>query len=237
MELIERYLNDELSAEERKQTEQRMSADPEFKRKLEVFREFRQIYSDDSQSFRALLKEVDEEYRQNRKPKNNYWLIAASVSILALLAAAYFLFLSPAQQPEELYAQHFSLPADNLTVRGDESQQLLNQAMSLYNEQQFEQALQRFDAWQAQHGDTIPVVFYSAMSHMAQGEMESAIAKLRMIIMERTADATYTAASRWYLSLAYINDGQKQKAEDLLKDLAGGSSSYATKARNLLDQL
>lgn len=237
MELIERYLNDELSAEERKQTEQRMSADPEFKRSLEVFREYRHMYSDDSQSFRALLKEVDQEYQASRKPGKNYWLIAASVSILVLIAAAYFLFLDPATQPEDLYAQNFSLPADNLTVRGDESQQLLNQAMALYNDQQFEQALQGFEAWQAQHADSIPVIFYSAISHMALGEMQPAIDKLQMIVLERTADASYSSASRWYLALAYLRDGDKKKAEALLNDLAGGSSSYASKAQNLLGQL
>jgi len=236
MELIERYLNDELSAEERKQAEQRMSADPEFRRKLEVFREFRQIYSEDSQSFRTLLKEVDEEYRQDRKPKNHYWLIAASVSLIGLLAAAYFLFLSPVSQPEELYAQNFSLPADNLTVRGDEDQQLLNEAMALYNNRQLDEALQRFDAWQAQHGDTIPVVFYSAMSHMGQGEMDSAIEQLKTIMLDRSADASYSAASRWYLALAYLKVDQKEEARSLLHDLAGGSSSYAGKAENLLDQ-
>jgi len=237
MELIERYLNDELNAEERKQMEQRMSVDPEFRRKLEVFREFQQMYSEDTQSFRTLLKEVNEEYRQDRKPKNNYWLIAASVSLIGLLAAAYFLFLSPASLPEELYAQNFSLPADNLTVRGDEDQQLLNEAMALYNDRQFDEALQRFDAWEAQHTDSIPVMFYSAVSHMAVGEMRPAIEQLKTIMLDRSADVSYSAASRWYLALAYLKVDQKEEARSLLRDLDGGSSSYATKARNLLDQL
>jgi predicted Zn-dependent protease len=237
MELIERYLNDELSAEERKQAEQRMSFDPEFKRKLEVFREFQQMYSEESQSFRTLLKEVDEEYQQDRKPKNSYWLIAASVSLIGLLAAAYFLFLSPAPQPEELYAQNFSLPADNLTVRGDEDQQLLNEAMVLYSDRQFDEALQRFDAWEAQHTDSIPVMFYSAISQMALGEMKPAITQLRAITLDRSANASYSAASHWYLALAYLKAKQVSEARSLLQDLAGVSSSYATKARNLLDQL
>ncbi len=159
------------------------------------------------------------------------------MSIIALLAAAYFLFLSPATQPEALYAQNFSLPPDNLTVRGDESQQLLNEAMAQYNDQHFAQALQRFDAWEAQHADSIPVIFYSAISHMALGEMQPAIDKLQMIVLERKADPSYSAASRWYLALAYLRDGEKTKAEELLKALAGGSSSYATKAGNLLKQL
>lgn len=237
MELIERYLNDELSAEERKQTEQRMSADPEFKRRLEVFREYQQIYSQDSQDFRDVLQEVGQAYRQKHKPRKNYWLIAASVSVLALMATAYFLFLSPAAQPDDLYAQHFSLPPDNLTIRGDDNQQLLNEAMALYNDQQFAQALQHFEAWEAQHADSIPVIFYSAISHMAMGEMQPAIEKLQLIMLDRTANNAYTAASRWYLALAYLQDGEKIKAEDLLKDLAGGSSSYAPKAGNLLEQL
>lgn len=238
MELIERYLNDELSAEEKRQTEQRMSVDPEFKRRLEVFREYRQMYSEDSQSFRELLQEVNQDYHQkNGRPQKNYWLIAASVSIIGLVAAAYFLFLSSASQPEELYAQNFRLPADNLTVRGDADQQMLNEAMALYNDQQFAEALQRFDAWQEQHTDSIPVLFYSAMSHMALGEMQPAIERLKTITRERTAAASYSAASRWYLALAYLKVKQLGEAKSLLQDLAGGSSSYATKAQNLLNQL
>jgi tetratricopeptide (TPR) repeat protein len=236
MEMIERYLNDELTAEEKLQTEQRMSVDPEFKRRLEVFREYQQMHSKEQVSFRELLQEVEREYLQSKKPRKKYWLIAASVSTICLLAVVYFLFLNPSPQPEALYAQYFSPPADNLTVRGDQGRQLLNEAMALYNDQQFAEALQRFESWQGQHPDSIPVIFYSAMSHMALGDMQPAIVQLEQI-GQSMESGPYKVAARWYLALAYLKNEKTGESRKILLDLAEGSSSYAAKAQQLLGEL
>lgn len=236
MEMIERYLNDELTAEEKLQAEQRMSVDPEFKRRLEVFREYQQMHSEEQVSFRELLQEVEREYLQSKKPKK-FWLIAASVSTICLLAAVYFLFFNPSPQPQALYAQYFSPPADNLTVRGDQGRQLLSEAMTLYNDQQFAEALQRFESWQEQHPDSIPVIFYSAISHMALGDMQPAIAQLEQISWENTESGPYKVAARWYLSLAYLKNEKTAESRKILIDLAEGSSSYAAKAQQLLREL
>jgi len=237
MDLVERYLNDELTAEEKQQAEERISVDQEFKQRLEVFREYQRMHSSDSLAFRELLEEVEADYRQGRKPQKKYWLIAASVSAICLLGAVYFLFLRPAPQPEALYAQYFSPPTDNLTVRDEGNQQLLNEAMSLYNNQQYAEALVRFEDWQQQHTDSIPVIFYSAMSHMGLGEVEAAIIQLQQISQEGQLPGPYQTASHWYLALAYLKNEQTGKARPLLRELAEGSSSYADKAVQLLDDL
>lgn len=238
MELIERYLNDELNELEKQQAEQRLITDHDFRQRLEVFREYRQMHSPQAASFRQLLDEVQQEYQHEQRPARKYWLIAASVSVLCLLAAIFYFVLGPSAEPQALYAQYFELPADNLTVRGEaESETRLNEAMSHYNKQQYELAAKELESWLRQHGESAPVLFYAALSHMALEDMPQAIEQLKKITEQPTVAAEYLRPAQWYLALAYLHVGQQEQAEALLEDLRNTSSSYADKATRLLKDL
>ncbi|MFP4095787.1 MAG: tetratricopeptide repeat protein [Cyclobacteriaceae bacterium] len=238
MELIERYLNDELNELEKQQAEQRLITDHDFRQRLEIFREYRQMHSPQAASFRQLLDEVQAEYLHEQRPTRKYWLIAASVSVLCILAAVFFFMPGPSAEPQALYAQYFDLPADNLTVRGEEERQAqLNEAMAYYNDQQFEQAIVTFENWQQQNNDSIPVLFYKAMSHMALEEISPAITQLEKITGQPGAAAEYLMPARWYLALAYLKTGNQEKARELLEELSADSGSYAEKADGLLKEL
>lgn len=236
LELIERYLNNELSEIEKQQAEKRLTTDDDFKKRLEVFREYRQMHSPQSASFRQLLDEVQTEYQHEQRPARKYWLIAASVSAIGLLSAIFFFILEPSAESQVLYAQYFELPADNLSVRGNEEQVLLNEAMAFYNKQLYSEAQQRFQQWLHLHSDSVPVVFYSAVSHMALGEMQQAIAQLSKISDDQTSSSLYSTTANWYLALAHLKLEQWAEARILLEELAGGSTSYASKAQYLLDE-
>jgi tetratricopeptide (TPR) repeat protein len=236
MELIERYLKGELSVEEKQQAEHRIATDAGFRQRLEIFSEYRQMHDSKLASFRQLLEEVQQEHREEQRPGRKYWLMAASVSVLCLLAAIFYFVQGPAAEPEALYAQYFEVPADNLSIRGDEDEQtVLNEAMSYYNNQQFEQASQDFGQWLRQYGESAPVLFYAAMSHMALEEMPQAIEQLEKITQEPTVAAEYRRPAQWYLALAYLHVGRQDRAKTLLEDLKNTSSSYAGKAARLLE--
>lgn len=237
MEMIERYLNDELSDTEKQQAEQRMATDAGLRQRLEIFREYRQMHSPQAASFRQLLDEVQQEYQQGQRPVRKYWLIAASVSVLCLLAAIFYFAFGPSAEPQGLYAQYFEMPADNLSVRGNDGQALLNEAMAYYNEGQFKQASVAFENWQRQNNDSIPILFYQALSQMALEDMPPAIVQLEKIQQQPNVAAEYYRPAQWYLSLAYLQTGQTEKATSLLEDLKTATGSYAEKADRLLEEL
>lgn len=237
IELVERYLDDSLNAEERVQVEQRLASDAEFKRRVKMMRELNTMYSSEAEDFRALLERTYQEYEQE-KPQTSvvkqYWLVAASVTI-TLLVAAYFLFLSNAADPQQLYAENFSLPPDNLTVRTElPEQELINAAMENYTTGQYQQASKLFDQALEAQPDSIPILFYSAVNHMALEEMEQAVAQLQEVTAR--ANSSYLMPARWYLALAYLQMNQQAEAERVLIELQSSSSSYADKAEELLEE-
>jgi len=243
MEEIERYLKEDVTAEEKQRIEDRILVDTPFRKRVEVFKEYRLMHQPESQQFRKVLDKVQSEYRHQTTSGSaaspaprKYLLIAASISLICVLGAiAYFSSLYE-PKPEALYARYFTLPADNITVRGDEAQALLNQAMAYYNDQNFESAIQQFDSWQQKNPDSAAVSFYSAISHMALDELQPAIAQLEKVVSNRSS-TTYLFASRWYLALAYLKNNQSESSKKILKELAKGSSSYALKAQQLLGEL
>ncbi|MEK6477071.1 tetratricopeptide repeat protein [Catalinimonas sp. 4WD22] len=237
IELIEQYLGDSLDAEERTLVEQRLASDPEFKRRVEMMRELNDMYSSEAEDFRALLERTYQEYEQE-KPQTSfvkqYWLVAASVTI-ALLIAAYFLFLSNAADLQQLYAENFSLPPDNLTVRTElPEQELINAAMENYTNGQHQQASVLFAQALEAQPDSIPILFYSAVNHMALEEMEQAVSQLQEVTAQ--GNSSYLMPARWYLALVYLQMNQQAEAERVLIELQNSSSSYADKAEELLEE-
>lgn len=240
IELIERFLKGELSKFEKEQTEQRLSLDRDFRRRVEVFRELQQMHTEEVKDFRALLNEVQQDYQQELKTsrKRTYWLVAASISVLGIVSVAFFYLIKPAADTQELYAQYFAIPADNLSVRGeDASQALLNEAMQYYNAQEYHEASLRFEAWLQQYPDSAPVLFYSGISHMAEDNMSQAIVQLQKISSDSIDTGQYRSPASWYLALAYLKSNQQKAAGDILEKLAEGSTTYAAKAKNLIEDM
>lgn len=237
IELIERYLGDSLDAEKRLQVEQRLASEPEFKRRMEMMRELNTMYSSETEDFRALLEHTYQEYAQ-KEPQTTvfrrYWLVAASVTI-TLLIATYFLLLNNAADPQQLYAENFSLPPDNLTVRAElPEQELINAAMENYTNGQHQQASALFEQALEAQPDSVPLLFYSAVNFMALEETAQAVSQLNNVIAQ--GNSNYLMPARWYLALACLQSNQEAEAIEILNELQSSSSSYAPKAEELLEE-
>ena len=75
------------------------------------------------------------------------------------------------------------------------------------------------------------------LSYLAMDQKDEAIRVLGKVMDARPAIPPIHAAAAWYLALALIKNAQPQKAIDLLKQLAGTSSPYGSKASRLLSKL
>lgn len=236
IELAERYLCGALSKAEYVKVEQRLASDPVFKRRVEMMRELSNMYSGEAEDFRALLEDAHLEYTNQNQPSafKRYWLVAASLSLL-LLAAAYFFFQNGSADPQQLYAEHFSLPPDNLTVRTElPEQELINTAMEQYNDGQHQQASVLFAQALEARPDSVPILFYSAVNLMALGNIEEAVPQLQNVVAK--GNSSYFMPAQWYLALIYLQMNQKAEAERILNELQNASSSYASKAERLLEE-
>ena len=86
------------------------------------------------------------------------------------------------------------------------------------------------------HSDSI---FFEALHHLENSQKKLAITQLESLnnssaeMLGATNDAV-----KWYLSLAYLKNGQKKKAKILLHEIVNrANSEYKTKAEDLLKEL
>ncbi len=82
-------------------------------------------------------------------------------------------------------------------------------------------------------------IFFNALQNLESGQNKPAIRLLEELNSSSTEMLAASGdAIKWYLSLAYLKNGQKKKAKILLHNLAGNNlSEYKSKAMALLKEL
>ena len=240
IDIIENYLTGKLSAEKQKEVEDRLLTDREFAQRVEIFKTLPPLVSEESHDFRNELEGIYQEYRKEnssaRTISRRTFLMAASLALLISVTGILIWLLPASLTPQEIYATHFTVPADNITVRNDqEIVPALQSAMESYNEQAYTDAVAKFENILQNDPDNAPVLFYSGVSYLILGETDQAVQKLQKVAqIENTA---YGLTSRWYLGLAYLKQDNTAQAREIFSSLQESSSSYATKADTLLQQL
>jgi cytochrome c-type biogenesis protein CcmH/NrfG len=138
--------------------------------------------------------------------------------------------------PQEMYATHFTVPADNITVRNEqEIDPALQSAMEAYNEQAYPEAVAKFETILENDPANVPVLFYSGVSYLILEGTEIAVQNLQKVV--QTDDPTYKLTATWYLGLAYLQQGNTAEAREVFSSLKESGSSYAKRADAILQQL
>jgi len=238
IELIEKYLADQLSPAERTQVEERLQQDAQFARRMELIAQTRQAVDSEVDLFREDLDKAFEEYQATQKPSISFYqsprLIAASILLLLGVGLGYFL-LQSSNDPQELYTAYFQVPQENLTVRDDSSNGQLNMALEAYNQGNYQQALERFNLVLADSAEDYGVLFYSGICMMMLDQPDASINRLKQV---PEAAASYHAPATWYLAMNHLKKNQVQETKTILQGLAAThTGKYGKDARQLLKKL
>ncbi len=238
IELIEKYLADQLSAEDKQKFETRLQQDPEFAKRMKLIQETRMAVQSDVDLFRSDLDEVFAEYQASKKPTFSFYrsprLIAASIILLLGVGLGYF-FLKSSDSPQELYTAYFEVPQENLTVRDNASNETLKVALEAYNSGNYQAALEQFDKILVDSAQDYGVLFYSSICLMMLERSDESITRLQEIPLEATS---YYAPSIWYQAMNHLKQGELETGKSLLLTLAEShSGKYGNDARELLKKL
>ena len=239
---IDRYLSGDMTEREREAFDEQLLQDETLKLSLEMQKD---IYQGIDFHFQADLKNKLQQEEESasgfstRKLGKQRWLSQAmivAVSLALLLGVGYW-FVASQVSPEELYEAHYQ-PYPNILNPVERSAALpqdeLGQAMMAYEQGNYEAAMetfqQQFDALEPSHK------FYLALCLLEVGESKRAAATLQEVT--HSQDDTFYLPALWYESLAYLQDQQTQKAQQILeKLLEQENSTYHKRARKILDQL
>jgi tetratricopeptide (TPR) repeat protein len=246
--LIDRFLSNELSNEERNAFDRKLE-DPTFKKLLADEKTIRKgieystlkNLSADLASLEASLPEIEIQESANETTRNfwNTTTFKIAASLLLLLSVSLVIYRFSNQQPDTRLAfeTNFS-PYPNefyITKRGDPiSDSDKAKAFQYYDAKEYKEALIYFERIPANEKDGM-IDFYSANTYLASGDSEKAAEIFEVLINKH--QIIFIDQSKWYLGLAYLKSKKIDKAKKVFHDLAQGNNAYNERATEILEEI
>jgi len=242
---IERYLSQQLSAEEVNQFEQQMKTDPELREEVALHQQVSETLKGNSvHALRGVLNDVDQEWEaegMKAPQKGRVFSLRSALAIaatIALLVVSYFIFLPGNTTPssEQLFASNFEAYPLLLNQRGlgdEPGDALLEQGKKAYQQRDFKEAYTAFQSLSEQEPANQVYRFYQAVSALGADQAKVAIPMLQSFT---TTPNPFQEQSLWYLCLAYIQLDDVEQAKSVLQGLSEDHYLYQ-EAQQLLKDL
>ena len=146
-------------------------------------------------------------------------------------------FLMPSKNAGEIFNKHFESYPNVIYVpeNDDSTDSPYRRAFTLYEQENFEEAIKVFKYLERNGTDRIGIPFYLAMSYLHQGQHDLAIPKFFSLAQMDEHD--FTEPVHWYLSLALIKENEFKAAKQQLGKLATYDNPYRKEAIKLIKKL
>ncbi|MCG8701408.1 MAG: hypothetical protein MI922_25375 [Bacteroidales bacterium] len=250
IDLIERYLDNRLSAEELTEFEQRKIDDKKFNELVTEMNTLvqgirfseREKLRKELADLEAGLPEVETEVEAKTEKskviflKRRVFQMAVAASIV--IAFGLFYVLRPTALSGDDIFNEFYKPYPNI-IHGVERSvipELTLEQKAYYNYEagNYQEAIALFDEFLQENSNDNYARFYKAVSYMGLGDYVQTIPQLEVLIAE---DIELINQAQWYLGLALVKTEQNEKATEVLTKLSQSTSSYASKAQQVLYKL
>lgn len=242
---IEMYLSGTLTEQERAAFEQKLARDQTFRQEVELHRQVAETLKGEKvHQLRRVLETVDKNWKEDQGNKENQFrllsirsLIAVAATVL-LLVFAYQLFVPESSSSEELFAEYFEPYQMVLTQRSlsaDSTMNItLNTAIRNYQDSQFKAAATAFQQLQTQYPENKAFTFYLGLAQLSAGNSDSSINAFSTLLADPTH--LFVEQCRWYLALAYLQQGNNGLAATQLQAITSGTFKYEA-AQALLEEI
>jgi outer membrane protein assembly factor BamD (BamD/ComL family) len=177
---------------------------------------------------------------------------------IAALFAIVFLVIQPGKKSDfELFAENFSpienkisftptsdnisrgmkeCKIENLELYNEKECELVKLALQEYNEKSYVEATKYFNSLRTEVKQKNPIiVFYLANAQLQSGQVLEAIDNLSYL-SQYPGDISKEEIN-YYLALAYLKNGKRENAKDLLEVICGKNSKYSDKSCEILMKL
>lgn len=233
--LIEKYIQNSLSSDEKLVFEALLKNDADFKKEVDFHSNLKNaIKHEDSVNFRGFISNLENNTSQKVGQKPFYkWFAAAS--IIVVLGLSYFLIPKKEVSTNTLFASYFE-PYRNVVapiVRGDNMQDEKTLAFIAYEKGEYKTAVILFSKLYSSTKEPY-YLFYKANALL---KLEKAKEAIPLLLDHLKTKDTLTQKTNWYLALAYLKIKDKQKAKILLKNVVDDNLYNYKKAKILLKKL
>ena len=239
--LVEKYFDAELNEAELKNFTTRIQSDDNFR--LLVEQEKALIAAIRFEGAAANLQYLEdlESKLQKETPillesRSTKWYYYAAAAVIGMTILVAVFMNSFKEKPDQLFQAYFA-PYPNMfepTTRSAESVDSKRaDAFQAYEQGDYQKAATLFTDLLKDNKEP-GMLLLLGNSNLMLGKLDEA--KANFITLNKDFDDLDMQA-KWYLSLCYLKNGEMDKAQLLLKELAGTEISYATKAKELLEKV
>jgi hypothetical protein len=254
--LIEKFLRDQLTAEELKIFHTRLKSDEEFKAGFDIeaqlfnsLNEEEWSYAenvDDSEikDYKNILDSVElqnlkktlEEVNENYQSQNSFKLYKWIVPLVAASVALFFVFNIFTRSTSSLdlyneYSDKGDLPS--LVIRGESSSNL-SKAQQLFENNNYENALTIFESALNNSEDKATLYLYKGISETELEEFAEAEKTFNELINSDLLDAS---KGYWYKALLFLKMDEEENAKAVLRTIVDNKFYKFRMAKELLGKL
>lgn len=229
--LTDRYLQHEMTPEERRDFELRMQNDEDLARFVTMYRGIDSTMNAEKPStgetqLRQTLQELGAHYftgkaRVKQGSFRRWWTVAAAALLLVSAGVYYFLFTSPSA--DELYATYAKHETLDIRLRGQSEDSLAQQAADAFNAQQYKDALPLLQESLGKYPDDVQLKFAEAICYMELNEYQEASVMLDSLASGTSA---YADAARWNRALLALKQKQIDQCRTILSQIPVSSAYY-----------
>ena len=182
------------------------------------------------------LKEYEKTINNSGSSSSSKWLLGGmlglSVLVIGLLASGLFSPFTSNEPTNPLVLPHL-VPFENVIRASADISPDLEKGMAAYENSNYSGAISSLSTYLKDSYDP-NVQFYLGLAHLLNEEAAVAVPLLERVV--DTSEPPILTMSKWYLTLAYIEDGQIPAAKVILQELQT-NPDFADKATTLLNDL
>ncbi len=260
IEIIECYIEGRLAPEDRAAFERRMEENPDLRNTVWEYQELIEgIRRKGAQEFLNQTKDWENQRAPQQIPlqrKDNeevfkgreHNIFGRRRTMYALALAACLILLVVIFIPKRIgsgtldaqlvYESHFEPYPDLFTVMGESvpEKSTLDSAISAYNRENYNEALQLFQSITSQYPDSLAPVLYAGVSHMALGQFKEAHPILKRLVNH--PNTKYKEVAEYYLALNFLGLDEISESKRLLTEISENTNhDYQEESKEILDEL
>lgn len=245
MELIQKYLNGDLSDEEQVEFQQKIKEDPQFAEEVEAATVLMAQYKlQKKQRWQELLEQQEKQAPTEKiiplgRPRNLLIRrVAAAVMVLLVGTFTYWYFTAAPTVDNmvgEYVADHHIAPSAWRGVGDDKL--LWEEARQAYLNKDFQEAVAAITQLQQTAELDAEQQFYLGLSYLYLPSPDHKKAIDALLLSRQMNELKFGQQANWYLSLSYLQQGDREKARELLQNIINNDNWHVEEARKLRDQL
>lgn len=226
---IDRYLNGQMTEQEKKDFELSLEEDDEFKALFEFVSDTQKAQAvNELTSLKAKLNNTESNYKRRRQ-NTSYLKVAASIILLATLG--YFIYNATLQSADTtvLFDKYYEV-YPNVVAPVSRDAETSDNTFTAYEKGNYQEVI---DELVTVENPTDTTNFYLGQAHLALGNYMPAIKTFDQI---KSTSGFYDQAL-WYSALANLKINNMDRCKHILQQLIDTESSYQQKAEVLINAL